>query len=111
MIELGRGDRLPGGTLVVTDPHPMGGILGGQAFYGGVGKGRTMTFVRNHRHGASTWLRSFVAAGLVVADCIEAPMTDAQIAGDPGALFHPDAVRAAFTGLPSVWIWELRAPR
>ena len=109
VVELGR-VLAPGGTLVVADPHPMGGILGGQAFYGGVGKGRPMTFVRNHRHGASTWLRAFAAAGLVVADCIEAPMTEQQIVGDPVASFHPDAVRAAFTGLPSVWIWELRVP-
>ena len=106
VIELAR-VIAPGGTLVVADPHPMGGILGGQAFYGGVGKGRPMTFVRNHRHSASTWLRAFRAAGLVVVECIEAPFTDEQIAGDPSAMFHPDAARAALTGLPSVWVWEL----
>lgn len=109
VVELGR-VLAPGGTLVVADPHPMGGILGGQAFYGGVGNGRTMTFVRNHRHGASTWLRAFAAAGLVVADCIEVPFTDEQMAGDPSAAFHPEAALAAFTGLPSVWVWELRVP-
>ncbi len=109
VIELGR-VLAPGGTLVVADPHPMGGILGGQAYYGGVANGRTMTFVRNHRHGASTWLRAFSAAGLLVADCIEAPFTDEQIAGDPSAAFHPDAARAAITDLPSVWVWELTAP-
>ena len=46
----------------MADPHPMGGILGGQAFYGGVGEGRPLTFVRNHCHGASTWLSAFRAA-------------------------------------------------
>jgi ubiquinone/menaquinone biosynthesis C-methylase UbiE len=109
VVELAR-VLAPGGTLVVADPHPMGGILGGQAFYGGIGKGRTMTFVRNHRHSASTWLRAFAAAGLVVADCIEAPFTDEQIAGDPSAEFHPEAARAACTDLPSVWVWELGRP-
>jgi SAM-dependent methyltransferase len=98
----------PGGTLVIADPHPMGGILGGQAFYGGVGEGRTLSFVRNHRHSASTWLRAFAAAGLVVADCIEVPFTDEQIAGDPSAAFHLEAAQAACAGLPSVWVWELR---
>ena len=97
-----------GGVLVVSDPHPMGGVLGGQAFYGGVGRGRTLSFVRNHRHHASTWLRAFAAAGLDVVDCVEAPFTDEQIASDPSAAFHPEAARAAAAGLPSVWIWELR---
>ena len=107
VVELAR-VLAPGGTLVVADPHPIGGVLGGQAYYGGVVDGRTMTFVRNHRHGASTWFRAFTAAGLVVADCIEAPFTDEQIAGDPSAAFHPEGARAALTGLPSVWVWELR---
>jgi SAM-dependent methyltransferase len=97
-----------GGTLVVSDPHPMGGVLGGQAFYGGVGRGRTLSFVRNHRHSASIWLRAFAGAGLQVVDCAEATFTDEQIAGDPSSAFHPEAARAAATGLPSVWIWELR---
>lgn len=108
VVELGR-VLAPGGTLVVADPHPMGGVLGGQAFYGGVGRGRTMTYVRNHRHGASTWLRAFRAARLEVVDCIEIPMSEAQIAGDPVSGFHPEAARAAFGGLSSVWVWELRA--
>lgn len=99
-----------GGTLVVSDPHPMGGVLGGQAFYGGVGPGRTLAFVRNHRHHASTWLRAFAGAGLEIVDCVEAPFTDEQIASDPSATFHPEAAQAAAAGLPSVWIWELRRP-
>lgn len=109
VVELGR-VLAPGGSLVVSDPHPMGGVLGGQAFYGGVGPGRQLSYVRNHRHGASTWLRAFGAAGLVVVDCVEVPFTEEQIAGDPSAAFHLDAVRAAAIGLPSVWVWELRRP-
>ena len=49
----------PGGSLVITDPHPASGLVGGQAFYGGVVPGRPMTWVRNHYHSASTWLRAF----------------------------------------------------
>jgi SAM-dependent methyltransferase len=109
VVELGR-VLAPGGTLVVSDPHPMGGILGGQAYYGGVADGRRLTFVRNHRHGASTWLRAFAAAGLAVVDCVEVAFTDEQMLGDPAAAFHPEAARAAFTDLASLWIWELRAP-
>jgi len=109
VVELGR-VIAPGGTLVIADPHPMGGVFGGQAFYGGIANGRRMTYVRNHRHGASTWLQAFGAAGLVVAECIEVPMTEQQILGDPVASFHPDAARAAFADLPSIWVWELRKP-
>jgi ubiquinone/menaquinone biosynthesis C-methylase UbiE len=109
VVELGR-VLAPGGRLVVADPHPMGSVFGGQAFYGGVGKGRTMTYVRNHRHGASTWLRAFAAAGLEVAECLEVPMTEQQILGDPVASFHREAALAAFTDLASIWVWELRKP-
>lgn len=109
VVELGR-VLAPGGTLVIADPHPMGGVFGGQAFYGGFANGRLMTYVRNHRHGVSTWLAAFGAAGLEVVECIEVPMTEQQILGDPVASFHPDAARAAFTDLPSIWVWELRQP-
>jgi SAM-dependent methyltransferase len=107
VAELGR-VLMPGGSLVVSDPHPMGGVLGGQAFYGGLGPGRRLSYVRNHRHGASTWLRAFNAAGLTVVDCVEEPFTEEQISNDPSAAFHLDALRAATIGLPSVWVWELR---
>jgi SAM-dependent methyltransferase len=109
VTELGR-VLAPGGTLIVSDPHPMAGVLGGQAYYGGIADGRKLTFVRNHRHGTSTWLRAFAAAELTVVDCVEVAFTDEQILGDPSAAFHPEAARAACTGLASLWVWELRAP-
>ena len=58
---------------MITDPHPTAGIVGGQAFYGGIVPGRPMTWMRNHYHAASTWLRAFRTAGLLVEDCIEPP--------------------------------------
>mgnify|MGYP000235127404 CR=1 FL=1 len=98
----------PGGALVITDPHPFGGVLGGQAFYGGMSPSRPMTWVRNNHHSASTWLRAFRAARLSVEECIEEPFSDEQIASSPADLVFPDAARAAMTGLASVWVWVVR---
>lgn len=98
----------PGGTLVVTDPHPYGAVVGGQAFYGGMSPTRPMTWVRNNTHSASTWLRAFRACGLSVEECIEEPFGEAQIASSPAYLVAPEATRAAMSGLASVWVWVLR---
>ena len=98
----------PGGTLVITDPHPAGGMVGGQAFYGGIVPGRPMTWVRNHYHLASTWLRAFRTAGLLVEDCIEPAMGRAQIESSPASRVFPDATRTAVEGLPGLWVWVLR---
>ncbi len=97
-----------GGNVVVTDPHPAGEIVGGQAFYGGIVDGQPMRWVRNHYHSASTWLQSFNAAGLTVENCVEEPFSDDQIASFPVSIFYPDAALAALSGLPSLWLWELR---
>jgi SAM-dependent methyltransferase len=108
--ELGR-VLVPGGSLVITDPHPMGGgIIGGQAFYGGIVPGRSMTWVRNHYHLASTWLGAFAAAGLTVQVCIESPMTELQLAATPAMAFYPDAVRSAMSDLPNLWVWVVDKP-
>ena len=109
VVELARVLR-PGGVLLITDPHPIGAILGGQAFYGGMSPSRPMTWVRNHPHDASTWLRSFRSAGLTVEECIEEPFSDPQISSSPADLVFPAAAKAAMTGLASVWVWVLRKP-
>ena len=98
----------PGGSLVIADPHAAAGLVGGQAFYGGIVPGRPMAWVRNHYHSASTWLRAFRTAGLLVEDCIEPPMGRAQIESSPASLVFPDATRTAVEGLPGLWVWELR---
>ncbi len=108
VAELARVVR-PGGVLMITDPHPFGAILGGQAFYGGMSPSRPMTWVRNNPHDASTWLRSFRSARLSVEECIEEPFSDEQISSSPADLVFPAAARAAMTGLASVWVWVLRA--
>ena len=97
----------PGGTLVISDPHPGGSFVGGQAFYGGFGADAPMRWVRNHTHSASTWLRTFRLTGLSVVDCIEVPFSEGQIVDNPVGLLYPDATRGALAGLPSLWVWVL----
>ncbi len=100
----------PGGSLVIADPHPVGAMCGGQAFYGGINPGKPMTWVRNHSHLASTWLRAFRDAGLTVADCEEVLFDDAIVATNPTSQLFPEATRAAMHGLPYLFVWELRKP-
>lgn len=107
VAELSRVIR-PEGSLVITDPHPFAELLGGQAFYGGISADRPMTWVRNHYHQASTWLRAFRAAGLVVEECLEPAMGDGQIASSPASAVFPAATRSAVAGVPGLWIWQLR---
>jgi ubiquinone/menaquinone biosynthesis C-methylase UbiE len=106
VVELARVMR-PGATLVIADPHPVGGITGGQAFYGGLRPGEPMPFVRNHHHLTSTWLRAFRVAGLSVEDCLEVTIDDALVTANPTSIFFADATRAAIHGLPYLFVWQL----
>jgi ubiquinone/menaquinone biosynthesis C-methylase UbiE len=98
----------PGGSLVVSDPHPFGAIEGPQAFYGGIVPGKPIQWVRNHHHLTSTWLRAFRAAGLTVVDCQEVLLDEAAVKTNPTALVFPEATTAALLGLPNLFVWELR---
>jgi hypothetical protein len=45
-------------------------------------------------------------AGLEVAECREPTIPESAIVTNPGYAVLPDAVRAAFEGLPSVLVWR-----
>ncbi len=89
----------------MTDPHPMGAIAGGQAFYGGIVPGQPMKWVRNHYHLASTWFAAFRSAGLTVEECLEPKFEEPEIAANPTAFVYPEAARAAVADLASFWVW------
>ncbi len=92
----------PGGRVVVTDAHPMFVAIQGQAM---LPTGSGLAFVRIYPHLHSTYLQAFRASGLVVADCLEAPMeTDFTAGLFAGAA---DAAQALWDGIPVALVWSL----
>ncbi len=106
VAELARVVRL-GGTVVVSDLHPVMSVAGGQALFESVDG--SLAFVREHVHLHSEYLDAFAAAGLEVVRCVEPRFgpDEADMQG-MASRFVPDATRAAFAGLPGALIWQLR---
>ena len=106
VAELARAVR-PGGTVVVSDLHPVMSVAGGQALFESVDG--SLAFVREHVHLYGEYLEAFGAAGLEVVRCVE-PRFGPDEAGMQGmaAQFIPEATQAAFAGLPGALIWQLR---
>lgn len=102
--ELARVTRV-GGTLIVSDIHPLALVLGGQAGYS-TADGR-WGFVRNHPHLHSTYLDAFRTAGLVVQDCVEPRQSPDTIEAIPWYGAAPEATIEAFIDLPMALIWKL----
>lgn len=96
----------PGGTILISEPHPMVAALGGQAFYGGFDG--QMNYVRNHHHGMAAWLNSFAAAGLDVAQCVELPYDPSVLESNPLNGVVGEALAAGFEGLPFILCFRLR---
>jgi ubiquinone/menaquinone biosynthesis C-methylase UbiE len=101
----------PGGWAVVADIHPVLATFGGAAVFPGEGEGMELHYVPNLVHLASEYVRAASAAGLEVAECHEPPIPESAIVTNPAFAVVPDAVRAAFEGLPSLLIWRLAKPR
>ncbi|MCC3772752.1 hypothetical protein K6I34_006603, partial [Streptomyces sp. UNOC14_S4] len=98
----------PGGHAVLCDIHPTLVLLGGHAFVP-LEPGRKAV-VRNH-HPRSACLKAFAAHGLDVVDSAEPVLTEECRVSPSAAALVPEAVRAAFTGLPAVLLWTLRRAR
>jgi ubiquinone/menaquinone biosynthesis C-methylase UbiE len=100
----------PGGWVVVADIHPTLTTFGGAAVFPSGGDGLEIPFVPNLVHQVSEYVAAARAAGLEVAECHEATVPESGIRANPAYAVLPDAVRAAFEGLPSVLVWRLTRP-
>jgi ubiquinone/menaquinone biosynthesis C-methylase UbiE len=102
VAELARVVR-PGGQIVLSDAHPSFVMLWGQALFP-AGPAR-LSFVRNHVHLHSAYLRVFARHGLAVVDCDESPMeADFSMSLWRGST---DAADALWRDLPAVLVWNL----
>jgi len=66
----------PGGKVLVSDPHPTAGLLGGQAFFSG--EGFDLPFIRNQAHPLSTYVSAMVRSGFQIDSLIELPFLKRQ---------------------------------
>ena len=104
----------PGGTLIVSDPHPASTLFGGAAAFrdpdADPAEGMTIPFVRNLAHPVHTYVNAAVAAGLEIVECREPTHAPETFALNPAYAVFPDAVEQAFSGLPFLLVWRMRKP-
>jgi SAM-dependent methyltransferase len=95
----------PGGRLVISVLHPFQAYLGWHApFEDPAGR---RGFVREHAHSHSGYLAAFRRAGLTVRGCVEPQLRAAEGRAKRRAFRHiPEAVVAAYEGLPGVLVWD-----
>ena len=94
----------PGGRLILSNPHPMAQVIGGQALYSDGAGG--MPFVRNQFHLVGEYVTSCLAAGFTLTGLTEVPFSkEAAAAGIPGKLF-PDVVIDGAVGVPWYFVIE-----
>ncbi len=113
LAELGRVLR-PGGTLIVSDPHPMTAHFGGVAGFPDRDQapenGFRLPYVENLAHPIHTYVNAAVGAGLRIEECVEIEFPEDALAANPAAAVLPEAVRQAFGGLPFLLAWRLSKP-
>ena len=100
----------PGGTLIVSDPHPTSAHFGGVAGFPDRDQapenGFRLPFVENVAHPVHTYVNAAVGAGLRIDECIEVDFPEEALAANPAAAVLPDAVRQAYGGLPFLLVWR-----
>ncbi|MDH3706919.1 MAG: class I SAM-dependent methyltransferase [Acidimicrobiia bacterium] len=100
----------PGGSVIVSDPHPttvhFGGVAGFRDADADPTAGFTLPFVANLHHPMHTYVEAAIGAGLTVAECREPTFPQSGLEANPAYAIVPDAVRQAFEGLPFIVIWR-----
>ena len=104
----------PGGTVIVSDPHPTGVLFGGAATFPDAEPdpdgGLRLPFVPNRHHPMHAYVNAAVGAGLEVLECREPIFPAEGLAANPAHAVLPEAVEQAFGGLPFVVVWRFRKP-
>jgi len=94
----------PGGRVVLSNPHPMALMIGGQALFPDGAGG--MPFVRNRPHLVSDYVTACLRCGFTITALNELPFPmQAATAGLPGRLF-PDVVIDGAVGVPWFFVME-----
>lgn len=106
LAELARCVR-PGGSILISEPHPMVAALGGQAFYGGF-RDDGMTFVRNNHHQLSAWVNACAGSDLEIVECVELGYDADVLKSNPLMPVVGEALTAGFTNLPFILCLRLR---
>jgi SAM-dependent methyltransferase len=96
----------PGGTVIVSDVHPLNVTFGGAAVFPAATEGFELHFVRNLLHSVSDYVRAAGEAGLLIRDCREPVVPDSAITTNPAYAAVPDALRQALEGLPFLLVWR-----
>ena len=97
----------PGGRILISDPHPTATLCGGQAFFR---QDLDLPFVRNQGRPVSEYFGAATAAGLTVDGLHEAPVSEGAIQTNPIFGLYPDLTRAAFEGMPWLFVLEASKP-
>ncbi|HET8617655.1 MAG TPA: class I SAM-dependent methyltransferase [Acidimicrobiales bacterium] len=97
----------PGGTVIVSDIHPLNvTFAGGAAIFPGASERFELHFVRNLVHSVSEYVGAAGDTGLLIRECREPVVPDSAITTNPAHAVVPDAVRQALEGLPFLLVWR-----
>jgi SAM-dependent methyltransferase len=99
----------PGGHFAVSVLHPFLSLLGWHARF--TTGDRRRGFVREYPHTHADYFSAFTDAGLQVQECLEPSLTAEHVSAQRRAFDHvPDAVTAAYEGLPAVLVLVAAKP-
>jgi SAM-dependent methyltransferase len=95
-----------GGRVVLSDLHPVPRTVGGAAYFQDADGAAGVVKGYGHFHG--DYFRAFDQAGLVVRQCLEPAFGPDEVSMQSlASTFIPEAVKAAYLGMPTALVWDL----